>query len=432
MVENENFVSELVYPEEIKKYDNSHNPHEQKDYVTKLLYFISSLCLKIVRKGYKIEKINTENLKPPYILLANHMQFLDFCTLYKATYPHKAHLVGANHTFYTVSGIMEKMGCMYTRKFTSDTSLVRGCKKVLRDYGQIFAMFPEARYTPDGTQSVLPDAVGKLAKKNKVPVVIMLNHGNYLNLPFWTHFKYRKTPLYATFKQILTAEQVEAMTADEINEIIKKEFQYDEHRWQKENKIHISEKRRAEGLNKVLYKCPDCLAESQTTSSGIFVTCENCGKMWEMTTLGEMKATDGETKISHIPDWYKWEREEVKKELLDGTYYFEDEVHVYGFPGVDKFVDLGMGKINHTLEDGFVLTGNYNGQNYKIQRTTKSLYSLHIEYQFAHLKTLDCFEISTSNDSFYCVPTKKDVVSKLALATEEAYKIAVAKKRYDY
>ena len=56
------------------------------------------------------------------------------------------------------------------------------------------------------------------------------------------------------------------------------------------------------------------------------------------------------------------------------------------------------------------------------------MYALHVEYEFKHLKLVDCFDISTSNDSFYCIPTQKDIVTKLCLATEEMYKIATEVK----
>ena len=90
--------------------------------------------------------------------------------------------------------------------------------------------------------------MGKLVKKNKVPVVVLLNHGHYLNAPFWDFRQYRKVPFYSTMKQILTVEQIEEMTADEINEVIREEMYYDDHRWQKENNIKITEDFRADGL----------------------------------------------------------------------------------------------------------------------------------------------------------------------------------------
>lgn len=424
MNENREFLTEIIYPDSVERYNSAKSPLKQSDLVTKLAYFVSSVILSLVRKGCKIEKFNMDDLKPPYILLINHMQSLDFCTMFKATYPNKVNTVATFHTYYTVSGIMEKLGCICTRKFTTDLSLVRACKKVLHEYGDIFCMFPEARYTPDGTLCILPPAVGKLAKKNNVPVVVMLNHGNYLNLPFWTNFKFRKTPIRVEMKQILTAEEVAEKSVDEINEIIRKEMEYDEYKWQKDNNIRIKEKYRAEGLNKILYQCPNCKTEHKMISKGIHLWCEECGKKWEMTDLGEMKALQGETEFSHIPDWYKWERENVRQQLLDGTYHYEEEIQVYSTPGVNEYINLGTAKVTHDLQNGFVIEGHYNGNNYRIQRPTKGIYGLHVEYQFKQLKYLDCFEISTTNDSFYCMTKKKDIVTKLALATEEAFKIA--------
>ncbi len=416
-------TEEIYYPDSIKKYDLSKPPIKQTDGAVRFAHLFSSVLLPLIRKGHKIEKINMAELKPPYILLSNHMQFMDFAVLFDAVYPNKFNLVAANHVYYKDYALLEKFGCMCTRKFVTDLGLVRNCRKVLHDYGDIFAMFPEARYSPDGTQSVLPPAIGKLIKKNKVPVVVLINHGNFLNQPFWSHYKFRKVPFYATMKQVLTSEQVEFLSVNEINQIIEKEFQYDDYKWQKDNNISITEKYRADGLHRLLYQCPCCKKEGKMSSDGIKLTCENCKKQWKMTELGELKALNGETEFSHIPDWYKWERENVRKEIISGNYSYSDEVTAFGFPGVQKYVKLGSARISHDLENGFVLSGHYNGQAYRIQKPATSLYSLHIEYQFGHLKGVDCFEIPTKHDSIYCIPTKNHMVTKLALATEEMYKI---------
>mgnify|MGYP002519654889 CR=1 FL=1 len=119
------------------------------------------------------------------------------------------------------------------------------------------------------------------------------------------------------------------MAVDEINAVIRKEMTYDDFKWQKDNNIIIKNRKRAEGLHKVLYQCPACKTEYKMNTKGIHLFCEECGKKWEMTTLGELKALNGETEFSHIPDWYEWERECVRQEILDGTYHFEDDVHVH-------------------------------------------------------------------------------------------------------
>ena len=45
-----------------------------------------------------------------------------------------------------------------------------------------------------------------------------------------------------------------------------------------------------------------------------------------------------------------------------------------------------------------------------------------------YIKPEDCIDISTDKDSFYCYPTKTDVVTKLSLATEEIYRIHMDRK----
>lgn len=422
----------IVYPDDLKIVVPPIMPKKQDNFYTGVIYNISRFILKfVVRGGSKLEKINVDGLKPPYIVLCNHNQFVDFFVSFKALHPYKFNNIATLDGFVGFEKVMTEIGCACHRKFTTDISLIRACHKILHEYGDILCMYPEARYSNVGTTGIIPDVVGKLVKKNKVPVVVILNHGHYLNTPFWDFRQYRKVPFHSTMKLVLTAEQVEELSVDEINEIIREEMYYDDHAWQKENNIKITEKFRADGLNKVLYKCPHCMSEGKTVGKGVYLTCEECGKKWELTELGEMQAVDGETEFSHVPDWYEWERECVRQEILDGTYKFEDDVHVHSLPGLE-FIDLGEAHVTHDLENGFVIEGHYNGNDYRIQRHTKTLYTLHNEFIYKKLGKIDCFDVSIKDDSFYCIPSKKDVVTKLMLATEEMYKIvtepAVSKK----
>lgn len=417
----------IVYPDNIEIYVPPTMPAKQNKFYKNLAFSVCWLISKfVIRAGSTVEKINMEGLKPPYIVLSNHTQFADFIVSFMATHPYKFNNVATLDGYVGMAKIMEKLGCACHRKFTTDISLIRAVHKVLHNYGDILYMYPEARYTNVGTTAIIPDVVAKLVKKNKVPLVVMIHNGNYLNAPFWDFRQYRKVPFKATMKQVLTAEQIQEMSVEEINEVIQREMSYDDYKWQKENNIRITEDFRADGLNKILYKCPHCMTEGKMVGKGIHLTCEECGKVWEMTELGEMKALEGETEFSHIPDWYEWEREKVRQELLDGTYKYEDNVHIYSLPGVE-FIDLGEGKVTHDLENGFIVTGHYNGHDYRIQRATKSLFTLHMEFAYKKLNMSDNFDVSVKDDSLYCIPSQKDVVTKLMLATEEAYKIVKEK-----
>lgn len=413
----------VVYPDDIEIYVPPTMPEKQNKLYKNLAFMLCWVISKVaIRAGSTIEKVNMDGLKPPYMVLSNHTQFADFLVSFRATRPYNFNNIATLDGYVGMAKIMEKLGCACHRKFTTDISLVRSVHKVLHDYKDILYMYPEARYTNVGTTSIIPEVVAKLVKKNKVPVVTMIHHGNYLNAPFWDFRQYRKVPFHATMKQILTAEQIAEMSVEEINEVIQREMTYDDYKWQKDNNIRITEDFRADGLNKVLYQCPHCMTEGKMIGKGIHLTCEECGKKWEMTEFGEMKALQGETEFSHIPDWYEWERANVRKELLDGTYKFEDNVHIHSLPGIE-FIDLGEGKVTHDLENGFVVTGHYNGHDFRIQRSTKSLFTLHTEFLYKKLGKTDNFDVSVKDDSFYCIPSKKDVVLKLMFATEEAYKI---------
>ena len=402
-----------------KRYKTAKYPIRQPRILTGLIWFLSKMML--IGKKYKVEKFNMEGLKPPYIMLSNHMYFIDFELAAMGTGMKRVNNVVNIDGYYRRPWLMTLIGSICTRKFTMDLHLIKSINRVIKN-GDILSMYPEARYSPCGTTAYLPESLGKIVKMNKVPVVIVLHHGNHLHTPFWNFRKPRKVPLYTTMTQILTAEQVKQMSVDEINAKLKEALTYDDYKYQKENGILITEPYRAEGLHKVLYQCPHCKTESKMNSKGTEIFCEECGKRWNLNEDGTLSALNGETEFSHVPDWFEWERTQVREQVKNGTYKFEDEVEVYGFPNC-KFIPLGKGYVTHDPEKGFVLKGHYNNSDYEIIRTPMDNNSLHVEYDYCYVKPFDCFDLSTENDSLYCYPTKQNVVTKLAFATEEIYQL---------
>lgn len=408
-----------------KPYNTSKHPIRQPLIIVWLIWLLSKIML--IGKQYKIEKVNMEGLKPPYILLSNHMYFIDFELAAMVTFPHRVNNVVSIDGYYRRPWLMDLIGAICKRKFISDLHLVKTISKVLKK-GDIMCMYPEARYTPIGTTAYLPESLGKLIKMNKVPVVVIIHHGNYLHSPFWNFRRKRKAPMHTVATQILTAEQVKAMSVDEINEAVKKAMQYDEYTYQKENGILVTEPFRAEGLHKVLYQCPHCKTESKMASEGAELYCTACGKRWLLREDGVIEARNGETEFPHAPDWFEWERQQVREQLERGEYSFSDDVDVYSLPRCWKFEHLGPAKVTHDPENGFVIEGHYNGQDYRVQRLPGSMNSLHVEYDYCYIKPFDCFDVSTEKDSFYCYPTKENVITKLGFAVEEIYKMEMAKK----
>ena len=362
-----------------------------------------------------------EGLKPPYLILSNHMSFIDFELLALGTRMQRVNNVVNIDGYYLRPWLMEWIGAICTRKYTMDLHLVKSIHKVL-ERGDVLCMYPEARYSPAGITSYIPDSVGMLVKRNKVPVVAVVHRGNYLHCPFWDFRRKRKVPLHTTITKILTPEEIESMSVEEINSHIRKALTYNEYEYQKEQGILIKESFRAEGLHKILYKCPHCMAESRMSSKGAELFCHDCGKRWTLNEDGSLSALDGDTEFASVPEWFEWERSEVEKEVESGFYHFEDDVDVFSMPGCWRFEDLGMAHLTHDPENGFILEGHYNGKDYYIHRNPLQTNSLHVEYDWYRVRREDNIDISTEDDSFYCYfKNAKNIVTKLAFATEAIY-----------
>lgn len=408
------------------RFDMKALPKRQKAFLIPVVWALTLPSVKFHKA--KIEKVNCEGLKPPYILLGNHNAFYDFKVATKAIFPHRANYVIAIDGFIGREKLLRNVGGICKRKFTRDIQLIRQIKRVL-DNGDILLLYPEARYSLCGTTAVLPDSLGKMCKKMGVPVVTLICHGHHINSPFW-NLKKRKLPYTeATMKQLFTAEELGNASVDEINEAIRKEFSYDDFKWQKDHGIIIDEPYRAEGLHKVLYQCPHCMKEFRMDSEGDTLFCKSCGKRWKMTELGELEAEDGKTEFSHIPDWYEWERLQVRKEVEENKYSTKLQCHVDSLPNAKKFIRIGEGTLVHNM-DGFSVMGDGEFGEFEMVRPANDIYSCHIEYEYLG-KYGDCIDLNTLEDTFYIYPHGEDfAVTKIALATEELFEY-YRKKRID-
>lgn len=406
----------------IRRFDFQKKPIKPCFLMSVAKYIISFPDLK--KRKFVLKKINMEDVKSPYLLLVTHSSMVDFNIMLKATHPEPVNNVMTLEGFNTYTEpLMRSLGVLGTRKFISDLHLIKNIKYCITKLKTIFVLFPEARYSLDGCTSYLPESTGKLVKLLGVPVVVLRIHGNFITCPQWNKIN-KKTYVEAEMERILTPEQIKGLKPAQINEIIRDNFQYDDFRWQAENKIAITHPKRAKGLHALLYKCPACMSESQTDSEGTKLWCNACGKEWEMDEYGALHAVNGETEFPHIPDWSNWERECVRKEIEEGTYYFEDEVRVETLPSSLRFYKQGMGRLIQTPTETRIECTCY-GKPFTLVRSAMNLESMHIEYDY--LGRGDCVDISIPDDSFWCYLSKRDAITKISFATEEMHKLALKK-----
>lgn len=406
--------------DQFERFDMAREPVRTRWYLRPLTYLLSlpDVLLHKVKINYSG---GTDTLKPPFLLLSNHNAFMDFKVLTRAIFPRRANYVVAIDGFIGREWLLRSVGCICKRKFTNDITLVRQLARVIQN-GDIAVVYPEARYSLCGTTAVLPESLGKLCKMLKVPVATFICHGHHVNSPFWNLRPRGVKPTEADFKLLFTPEDLAAKSVDEINDALVEAFQYDDFAWLKEKGLKMKGDFLAEGLDRVLYQCPHCGTEYEMGSKGNELFCSHCGKRWKMAPDGVLSALEGETEFSHVPDWYEWEREQVRSQVENGTYTSgELQVEVRSLPNSKRFIPLGKGTMVHDGNGFRVCVKDLLGHEYKMEIPVASAYSVHIEYNYLG-KWGDCVDLNTLTDTWYTYPKSgRFSVTKMALATEELY-----------
>ena len=355
----------------------------------------------------------------PCLVLMNHSCFLDLKMAFRMMSKRPFNIVCTSDGFVGKAGLMYSLGCIPTEKFVPDYSLVRDIKYALNKLGQSVLMYPEASYSFDGTATPLPESVGALIKLLGVPVVTVITHGAFLHDPLYNGLRLRKVDVSAVTELTFTGDMITNMTVDEINGRLREIFTFNAFLEQKDKGVLITEEFRAEGLERVLYKCPVCGAEGCMKGKGTHIICENCGADRILTENGEICATDGGKTFPSIPEWYAWERNEVRKQISDGTYSLDIEVDIGVMTDMKAIYETGRGRLIHD-KNGFMLKSNDGVIDHR--QSPVFSYSVYSDYFWYEISDMVC--IGDKNKLFYCFPTDKTVpVAKIRLAAEELYKI---------
>ena len=207
-------------------------PHIFFRTLIKVLSFFELIFL-----NFKVQKVGMGKLgkKEPCLILMNHSSFIDLKIASSIFYPRPLNIVSTYDSFIGKNWLMRNIGCTPTKKFIADASLVRDMSYALKKLKTSVLMFPEAGYSFDGTATTLPDTLGKLLKHTDVPVIMVTTYGAFARDPLYNGLQLRKVNISAKVEYLLSPEEIKAKSVDELNDIIRKAFSFDNFRWQQEN-----------------------------------------------------------------------------------------------------------------------------------------------------------------------------------------------------
>ena len=417
-------VKEMSYEEVLKLPKLEHKkPMKPQMWLASIVRIVCAPTLKKIKFSYTTERMELVKDQPCLILM-NHSSFTDMKLAYGIFYPQKLGIVTSVDAMTGILGkLMRLIGCTPTHKYVADVSLIKDIEYMLKENKTSVLMYPEAGYSFDGCATILPRKLGVLMKRLGVPVVTVITQGAFHRDPLYNMLQIRDVKVSAHVKCIATAEEVKQLKVAELDARLDEAFSFDNFAWQRDNKISIDVPFRADGLHRILYKCPHCGRENQMEGKGIHLTCHACKKQWTMDEYGQLSADKGETEYPHVPDWYKWQRECVREELENGTYNLDIDVDIMIQVNLKGMCKIGIGHLTHSL-DGFHLTGADGKLDY--QQSPLHSHTLYSDYYWYEIG--DVIGIGDNEFSYFCFPKENVSVTKARLATEELYKIKKQRK----
>lgn len=384
-----------------------------------------------------VNKDGIKNLKPPFVALAVHKSVLDAQIVARTLAPTPMAFVTA-YDQIARHGYYKHIGAVPKRQFVAEISAVRQMKKLIERRVPV-VIFPEGKLSVDGTNGVITYNTAKVVKYLGEQVVAVQIDGAYLNKPRWAQTR-RNSQIFVNAEVILTKEELKNLSVEKVYDKIIGKLAYNEYKWQRENKF-VMDVNPADGLHKILYKCPACCGEFAMASRQDRLYCKQCGASWQMDEFGVITEAAGANKTEHkcayvhldkqnqvtsshmntfdsVPEWYDWQRQTVKEQLSKDEFRLDFECRVYELPTLKGYKDLGEGRFSF---DNGGITLTVDGSKHFYPPTAFNTIAFDAE---------ELFYISQPSNTFKIIPLGDNgkYITKLNLAVEENYKINRIKK----
>jgi 1-acyl-sn-glycerol-3-phosphate acyltransferase len=238
------------------------------------LKFFRMLLGPIFRAYYRFkrQKINIKKTGP-YLILANHTAEFDIIFL-DMLFDAPLYFVASDQLLNAGKGtwvLKTFFNPIPKSKSIADLALVKRMKSVIQEGGNI-AIFPEGNASMHGGPSRIPSGIGRLIKFLNVPVKLIQVDGLYFSSPRWSyHRKFGPSSM----KEIttLTKSWIDEQSSETIEKTVMETLAISAY----DKPLGIYQgRRRAEGLHKLIFTCPNCSGLFSTYSVHHRLKCHRC------------------------------------------------------------------------------------------------------------------------------------------------------------
>ena len=338
--------------------------------------FIARVVMRFHFSRVKYKLNVKDKVQGPCMVLCNHGSFYDFCYCGKALIKYKPNIVAARLYFYhkKLATLMRRLGAFPKSMFVTDLENVKNCMSVLKKGGTLM-MMPEARLSTVGKFEDIQESTIKFIHKMKVAVYVINVNGSYFSKPKWGDKVRKGAHVEATLSKLYSAEEVESMQFDKLKEGVIANLQYNDFHWLESHPDYVyKSKTLAKGLENILFRCPHCKKELTIQTDKREVFCTECGLK---TSINDRYAfVDGP--FNNFADWYDWQCECLKKEIIGNPDYALTEKVVLCHSSLDgKHLVREAGEGVCTLNrEGLTYKGTDDGEQVDVFFSMDGIYRL--------------------------------------------------------
>jgi 1-acyl-sn-glycerol-3-phosphate acyltransferase len=268
------------------------------------------------------------NREEPYFLIGNHASqhdpILVGMQLRPYPYPVAASLIYTNK--WINFGLTKMITSIPKRKGQSDIQTIRSILKAFNEDKRSIMIFPEGNASYFGEQTDMDFmTTAKLVKKLKKDVVLAKINGGYLSSPRWGK-KRDKPHFHIHYQMLLTKEEMEGMSVDDIELDIRNALKFNDYDWNRVNQFKYTGKNLSEGVERYLYVCPLCNATQSLSTKKNDIFCSHCGQIAHFNDFGLIEGLP----FDNLVPWAK-----LQKTFIPSI--IENEVRTSGFVNLIDF-----------------------------------------------------------------------------------------------
>ena len=369
-------------------------------------------------------RINLKDYKKgPYIVVSNHMSRLDYLYAGLAFYPQRLNYVAGYNEFFRshLALVFRLFQAIPKRNFSPDIYAIKQFSSIIHQGGKVI-LFPEGMNSIGGSNQPCALGSGYLLKHYKVPVLMTKIRGGYLTSPKYC-LDERHGRVDVVIDELFTPEDLERLSADEIQAKLDEVIKHDDYAWNKVERVSFGGKGGiAHNMQQLLYWCPKCHGEFTMKGEGDTIKCTNCGNGAEVNEYYDLVPFDDTCVIPETPRvWYDLERKNVYREILDEKFELREKVKLGALP---RYEYLKKQKTSEIVGEGELIL-NRRGLRYQGSKDGVA-FAFHLNSDQVPTYGM-CTDVSRFytfyKGDFYEFYPERTSTAKWLFATEEIHRI---------